>query len=130
MNLKILLPFEIFAAIGNVARIVATTRTGEIGLLPHRLDCVAVLSPGILSFETEGQGVSYIALDVGVLIKAGEEVTISARHAIRGKALSDLHERIKSQFLKIAEHEGELRAVISKMDSTLLAQFRDFSHGR
>jgi hypothetical protein len=48
MNLKILLPFQVFADKADVSRIVAETRDGSFGLLPHRLDCVAALAPGIL----------------------------------------------------------------------------------
>ena len=46
MNLKVLLPFQIFAEKTGVSRIVAETREGSFGLLPHRLDCVAALAPG------------------------------------------------------------------------------------
>ena len=56
MNLKILLPFQIFAEKKGVSRIVAETREGSFGLLPHRLDCVAALEPGILIYETEAEG--------------------------------------------------------------------------
>ena len=53
MNLKVLLPFQIFAEKTGVSRIVAETREGSFGLLPHRLDCVAALAPGILIYETK-----------------------------------------------------------------------------
>ena len=53
MNLKVLLPFQIFAEKTGVSRIVAETREGSFGLLPHRLDCVAALAPGILTYETD-----------------------------------------------------------------------------
>jgi F-type H+-transporting ATPase subunit epsilon len=56
MNLKILLPFRVFAEKTGVLRIVAGTRVGSFGLLPYRLDCVAALAPGILVFETEAEG--------------------------------------------------------------------------
>jgi len=46
MNLKILLPFQIFAEKTGVSRIVAETRGGSMGLLPHRRDFVAALAPG------------------------------------------------------------------------------------
>ena len=59
MNLKILLPFQIFAEKTGVSRIVAETREGSFGLLPHRLDCVAALAPGILIYETEAEGEVY-----------------------------------------------------------------------
>ena len=56
MNLKILLPFGIFAEKTGVLRVVAETRAGSFGLLPQRLDCVAALTPGILVFETADEG--------------------------------------------------------------------------
>ena len=59
MNLKVLLPFQIFAEKTGVKRIVAETREGSFGLLPHRLDCVAALAPGILIYETEAEGEVY-----------------------------------------------------------------------
>ncbi len=44
MNLKLLLPAQIFAEKTGVSRIVAEPREGAFGLLPHRLDCVAALT--------------------------------------------------------------------------------------
>ena len=63
MTLKVLLPFQIFAERAGVSRIVAETREGSFGLLPHRLDCVAALAPGILTYETEADGEVYVAVD-------------------------------------------------------------------
>ena len=76
MNIKILLPFQIFAEKSNVLRIVAETDEGSFGILPHRLDCVAALCPGILTYETRAEGVLYVAIDQGVLVKAGQDVPI------------------------------------------------------
>jgi F-type H+-transporting ATPase subunit epsilon len=76
MNLKILLPFQIFAEQTDVSSIVAETREGAFGLLPHRLDCVAALAPGILSFETESGGENFVAVEEGVLIKTGPDVLV------------------------------------------------------
>ena len=63
MTLKVLLPFQVFADNAGVSRIVAETREGSFGLLPHRLDCVAALAPGILTYETEADGEVYVAVD-------------------------------------------------------------------
>jgi len=65
MSLKVLLPFQIFAEKTGVARIVAETREGSFGLLPQRLDCVAALVPGILTYEIESEGEVYLAVDEG-----------------------------------------------------------------
>ena len=45
MHLKVLLPFQVFAEKTDVSRLVVETRDGSFGLLPHRLDCVAALTP-------------------------------------------------------------------------------------
>lgn len=49
MRLRILVPSAVFADLADVTRITCETRAGHFGLLPHRLDCVAALEPGILS---------------------------------------------------------------------------------
>src|ERR1039457_4501951 len=84
MHLKVLLPFQVFAEQTGVTRIVAETREGSFGLLPHRLDCVAALVPGILIYQTESGGEVLVAMDEGVLVKTGADVLISVRRAIGG----------------------------------------------
>ena len=69
MGLKVLLPFQIFVEKTDVIRIVAETPQGSYGLLPNRLDCVAALTPGILTYETESDGEVFLAVDEGVLVK-------------------------------------------------------------
>src|SRR6202453_2690025 len=92
MHLKVLLPFQIFAEKTGVSRIVAETREGSFGLLPHRRDCVAALTPGILIYETDGEGEVYVAVDEGVLVKTGPDVLVSVRRAIGGTDLSQLRD--------------------------------------
>ena len=92
MNLKILLPFQVFAEKSDVTRIVAETPQGSFGLLPHRLDCVAALAPGILTYETEADGEVFVAVDEGVLIKTGADVLVSVRRALGGTDLGQLRE--------------------------------------
>jgi F-type H+-transporting ATPase subunit epsilon len=55
MDLKILLPYRIFAEIKNVSSIIAETSEGSFGLLPQRLDCVAAIVPCIFSYETDSK---------------------------------------------------------------------------
>src|ERR1017187_2780070 len=101
MHLKILLPTEIFADRTGVRSIVVETSGGSLGVLEHRLDCVALLAPGILAYETEQQRAVYLAVDEGVMVKTGADVLISVRHAIGGTDLSQLHDEVKKRFLKL-----------------------------
>lgn len=126
MNLKILLPFQIFAAETNVSRIVAETREGSFGLLPHRLDCTAALTPGILTYETEADGEIYVAVDEGVLVKSGRDVMISVRRAFGGTDLDQLRVAVDQEFLTLDEHEQSVRSVLAKMESDLIRRMATF----
>jgi F-type H+-transporting ATPase subunit epsilon len=130
MNLKILLPFEIFADRTGVLSIVAETREGSFGLLPHRLDCVAALAPGILTYTTKEGGTVYVAVDEGVLVKAGADLSVSVRHAIGGTDLSQLHEAVKREFLTLDEQERNVRSAITKMEVGFIGRFAELQHGR
>ena len=107
MNLKVLLPFGIFADETGVSRIVAETPEGSFGLLPHRLDCVAALAPGILIYETEADGEVYVAVDEGVLVKTGLDVLVSVRNAIGGTDLGQLREAVEREFLSLDARGAE-----------------------
>jgi F-type H+-transporting ATPase subunit epsilon len=124
MNLKILLPFGIFAEQPSVKRIVAETPQGSFGLLPNRLDCVGALVPGILTYETESGGEQYVAIDQGILVKAGAEVLVSVRKAIGGMELGKLHEAVAQEFLELDEREKAVRSVLAKMESGFIRQFQ------
>ena len=130
MNLRIFLPTEIFAQKTDVLRIIAETHEGSFGLLPHRLDCVAALVPGILTYETREEGTVYLAVDEGVLVKAGEEVRVSVRHAIGGTDLSQLHDAVKREFLMLNEEERSVRAAITKMETGFIGRFAELQHGK
>ena len=128
MNLKMLLPFQVFAEKTGVTRIVAETREGSFGLLPHRLDCVAALAPGILIYETEVEGEVYVAVDEGVLIKTGLDVLVSVRNAIGGTDLSELRDSVEREFLNLDEREQNVRSVLAKMESGLIRRLAEFHH--
>jgi len=128
MNLKVLLPFGIFAEKTGVSRIVAETRQGSFGLLPHRLDCVAALAPGILIYEEGAEGEVYVAVDEGVLVKTGLDVLVSVRNAIGGTDLGQLREAVEREFLSLSEREKSVRSVMAKMESGFIRSLADFHH--
>lgn len=130
MNLKVLLPFEVFADKTGVLRIVAETHEGAFGLLPRRLDCVAAIVPGILVFETEADGETCIAVDEGVLVKSGADVLVSVRNAVGGTDLGKLREAVEQQFLNLDEQEKSVRSVLAKLESGLVRRLAEFHHDR
>ena len=128
MNLKILLPYGIFADLTHVSRIVAETKEGLFGLLPHRLDCIAALTPGILIHESESKGETYVAVDEGVLVKTGLNVLVSVRRAIAGTDLGLLQETVEKEFMSLSEQEKSVLSVMVKMESGFIRHLAEFHH--
>ena len=128
IHLKVLLPFQIFDEKFGVSRIIAETQAGSFGILPHRLDCVAALVPGILIFATEKEGEVCVAIDEGVLVKTGLEVLVSVRNAIGGVDLSQLRAKVKEEFLTQDEREQSVRSMMAKMESGFIRRLSEFHH--
>ncbi len=127
MNLKILLPHRVFCEQRGVSSIVAETGAGSMGLLPHRLDCAAALVPGILMYEARSIR-NYVAVDQGVLVKAGADVWVSVRRAMAGVGLEELKSEVRRSFLQLDEAERDLRVVVARMESELIRQLTKLQH--
>jgi F-type H+-transporting ATPase subunit epsilon len=127
VKLKILLPDRIFAQHHDVSNIAMRTSAGSFGLLPRRLDCVAALVPGILVYDRPST-TTYVAVDQGVMVKAGPEVLVSVRRAVAGSKLSDLQETVQRSFSQIDAGEHDLRVAIAKMEAALVGQFAKYRH--
>ncbi len=129
MNLDVLLPFGVLMRRSDVERIVAETAQGSFGLLPHRLDCVAALVPGILTFATAAQGEVFMAVDEGVLVKTGTSVRVSVRRALVHADLARLREAVEREYRARDDDARALRAVMTELESGFLARFDRIRHG-
>lgn len=129
MRLEILLPSRVFANTSSVSRIVAETRAGSFGLLPHRLDCVAALAPGILVYETEEHGEAYVAIDEGVLVKTGMDVLVSVRRAQAGTDLGQLRAAVEKNFLTLNAREQSVRMAAAKLEAGFVQRLASYQHG-
>jgi F-type H+-transporting ATPase subunit epsilon len=119
MKLKVWLPTEVLLD-EQVSRIKAEADDGWFGILPKHVDFVTALVPGVLTFEPCGKPEEYLAIDHGILVKCGPEVSLSTRNAIRGKDLSQLKRDVERQFLERAEREKAARALEAKLEADLV----------
>lgn len=127
MQLEILLPFKVFASMTGVSRIVADTADGSFGLLPRRLDCVAALVPGILVCESDADGEFWVAIDEGVLVKAGTQVSVSVRRALTGTDPAQLRQAVEQEFLVRDEQEQNVRQVMARLEAGFLRRYARLS---
>jgi F-type H+-transporting ATPase subunit epsilon len=128
MHLKILLPYKVFVDDDQVQRIVALTTEGAFGILPHRLDFAAALSPGLLAWRGESGADTYAAVDVGVMVKAGDDVLCSVRNAVSGADLGALREAVERQFLNLSSQEQSVRNALLKLETGLTRRLAEFNH--
>ncbi|MCX5852843.1 MAG: F0F1 ATP synthase subunit epsilon [Deltaproteobacteria bacterium] len=122
MNLKILLPAEILID-NEVTKIVAEAENGYFCLLPHHVDFVASLIPGIFSYEAFGGRDNYLAIDGGTLVKRGQEVLVSIRNAVKGPELGTLKQVVDEQFEELDEKEKKARTAATRLEVDLLRRF-------
>jgi F-type H+-transporting ATPase subunit epsilon len=81
-----------------------------------------------LIYENEAAGEAYVAIDEGVLVKAGLDVLVSVRNAIGGTDLGQLRETVEREFLHLDEQEQSVRSVLSKMESGFIRRLAELHH--
>jgi F-type H+-transporting ATPase subunit epsilon len=126
IRLRVLLPYEAFIEDDAVESLVAPTAIGFLGILPHRRDCVVAVKPGILTYHGQQNQEEYVALDEGVLVKTGLDVTISVRNAVRSNELGKLREAVEKQFSTMDNQELSLRVVASRLETALVRRSAEF----
>lgn len=119
MQLKIFLPTHVLLH-ETVEKVIAEAETGELGLLPHHIDCVTALVPGILTFERNDGQLAYVAVDHGILVKCGDEVWVSSPRAVRGTDLETLHQTVRNEFERHDDRERRARSAIAKLEAGFL----------
>ena len=117
MRLQVFIPSRMIVD-AEVSKVVADSRHGSFCLLPRHIDYVAVLVTGILSYEESNSGrEQFLAVDEGILIKRGTDVSVSARKAVGGADLGRLSQTIEEEFSELDEREAKTRTIIAKLES-------------
>jgi F-type H+-transporting ATPase subunit epsilon len=122
MNLKVLLPSEIFLE-REVSKITAEAENGVFCLLPRHVDFTAALVPGLLSFTgMDGEEV-FLGVDEGILVKVGSEVLVSVRDAVLGPNLGTLRRTIEERWHVVDERERLMRSSAARLEASLVRRF-------
>lgn len=128
MKLKVLTPITVLID-REVTKVIAEAENGHYCLLPHHVDFVTALVPGILSFATETDREIFVAVDEGMLVKCGQEVLVSTRNAVEGYDLSNLKQTVVKQFQVLDEKEKLTRSALAKFEISMMRRFKELGHG-
>ncbi len=124
MRLKVLLPTEVLLD-REVTKVIAEAENGHFCLLPHHIDFVAALVPGILSFEFDSGQEAFLAVDEGILVKCDREVLVSTLNAIRDDDLDRLKRTVEQQFQVLDEREKLTRSALAKFEASIMRRFQE-----
>lgn len=122
MRLKVMLPTEVFVD-EQITKMVAEDENGSFGILPHHLDFVTALVPGILIYEDEDEAEHYVAVARGIIVKRGSEILVSVRQAMRSDNLKELRRTVEERFQLLDERERKTRAALARLEASFVQRF-------
>ena len=126
MNLKVLIPTKIFID-QVVSKVIAEAENGSFCLLPHHIDFLTALVPGILTFITESGQEMFLAIDEGILVKQGDMVFVSTLHAIQDDNLATLKQTVEKEFQVLNEQERLTRSALAKFEISIMRHFQNLN---
>lgn len=124
MRIRLIVPGAVILD-AQVVRIAAEGAAGCFTLLPGHVDCVSALLPGILSCTTAAGEELVLAVDEGLLVKCGDQVSIATRQAIRGENLDSLQQAVSERILQLDSRERQARQVLSRLETSLVRGLSD-----
>ncbi|MEH1932282.1 MAG: F0F1 ATP synthase subunit epsilon [Nostoc sp.] len=129
MRLKVVLPTKILLETGAI-KVIAEAENGIFCLLPRHIDFVTTLIPSLLSFVSPQGQEQFLAIDQGILIKHGDQVTVATQYAVSGGDLGMLRKTVEEQFRLIDEREKTARSVLAKLEVNTIRHFIELGQYR
>jgi F-type H+-transporting ATPase subunit epsilon len=124
MRLKLLTPTEVVLD-EPVDKVVAEAENGFFCLLPHHVDFVAALVPGILYYYTADGTERLAAVDQGTLVKCADQVLVSVLGAVQGTDLGALQAKVEASFRVVEEEERRARSALARLEAATLRGLAD-----
>ncbi|HXI19726.1 MAG TPA: F0F1 ATP synthase subunit epsilon [Gemmatimonadales bacterium] len=128
MRLRAVTPTEVVVET-EVRKVVASGTAGSFCVLPRHRDLVALLAPGLLAFESPEGHETFMALDEGVLLKAGPEVWVSSWKAFVAGDLGQVREAVQRQLVDRSEREHRARQALARLEAELVRRLGELRVG-
>ncbi|NGP89866.1 F0F1 ATP synthase subunit epsilon [Fodinibius halophilus] len=123
MHLKIMVPERIITEV-DADKIIAEAYNGFFCLKPKHIDFTAALKRGILYYYSNNDE-QIIAIDKGILVKCGANVSVSVLNAIRGENLNEIEQQVQVEFSKAQDLEEASVQALKNLEAELVQHFVD-----
>ncbi len=121
LGLKILVP-DALVLDTRVSAVQAADATGRFGLRPGHESFVTVLAPSLLVYTDEAGKERYAAVDGGVLLLEGDQISVVTREAVLADRLEDVAERAAAILDVRRRQEQHARAEFDELQTALVKQ--------
>lgn len=121
MRLRVSIPVRIVVD-RTALKVSVQAVDGARTLLPNHIDFVTALAPGLLSYEDEEGREHFLAVDHGILVKRGEQVSVSSARAIGERDLGQLEELVEREYRALDERQRKVRSVLARLESDLIQE--------
>lgn len=122
MNFRVLLPDRTLFE-GEVTKVRAETTSGSRGFLPRHIDYVAPLRQGfVIATDVDGKE-HYVAVNRGLLVKKGDQVTVTTPQAAYSQKLDELTAEIAKAKAEEDRHARAATTAALRLETRLVKEF-------
>jgi len=101
-------------------KVVAESQRGSFCLLPRHADVATLIVPGLLIYRTEEDDEVIVAVDQGVLVKAGDTVRVACQRGTVAGDLGDAEATVRERFRVQSEREKRARSALLRLEADIL----------
>lgn len=113
----------------KIIKVTVETLNGYHTLLPKHVDFAAAMDANIVSYTTDKNEEKYVACHRGIVVKKGDEVTITVQNAVAGNTLDELTDVISTEFKHNDEQRKELNSAMARLELGIVRGFGQLSKG-
>lgn len=114
----------------TVRKVVVDAQIGSFCLLPRHADVATLVVPGLLSYLTDASEEVFVAVDHGVLVKAGDTVRVACQRAVVAGDLGDAEATVRERFRIQSERESRARSALMRLEADILRRLGELRGGR
>lgn len=123
MKIQVRTPTRLVVETEGIVSVKCETDAGRRTIEPRRLDGVVALAPGVLTMRGASGNIIEAAIDEGLLVKTGSEVTISVRHVILAEGKESLRHALSQEMARIRNTESDLRIALASLETRFMKDF-------
>lgn len=101
-------------------KVVAESPRGSFCLLPRHADVTTLIVPGLLIYRSEQDDEVIVAVDQGVLVKAGDVVRVACQRGMVAGDLGDAEATVRERFRVQSEREKRARSTLLRLEADIL----------